>query len=105
MTLQKGRSRIPSEPFDTPKREFFSAICHFKKEKKNICLTSYTVKIKSKGKKNVVALSTSRILHGKTIDDGKEKPQIIKFFDFTKGGTDIVDQLNDYYTTRSKSCR
>ena len=31
--------------------------------------------------------------------------QIIKFYNFTKGGTDIVDQLNDYYTTRSKSCR
>ena len=44
-------------------------------------------------------------MHGKTIDDGKEKPQTIKFYDFTKGGTDIVDQLNDYYTTRSKSCR
>ena len=43
-------------------------------------------------------------LHGKKIDDGKEKPQIIKFYDLTKGGNDIVDQLNDYYTTRSKSC-
>ena len=40
-----------------------------------------------------------------TIDDGKEKLQIIKFYDFTKGGTDIADQLNDYTTTRSKSCR
>ena len=69
-----------------------------------MCLASYTIKIKSKGNKNVVLLSISRPLHGKTIDDGKEKPQIIKFYDFTKGGTDIVDQLNDYYTTRSKSC-
>ena len=33
----------------------------------------------------------------------KKSPK--KFYDFTKGGTDIVDQLNDYYTTRSKSCR
>ena len=41
----------------------------------------------------------------KTIDDGKEKLQIIKFYYFTKGGTDMVDQMNDYYTTRSKSCR
>ena len=52
----------------------------------------------------LIALSISRPLHGKAIDDGKEKPQIIKFYDFTKGGTDIVDQLNDYYTTRLKSC-
>ena len=50
-------------------------------------------------------LSTSRPLHGKGIDDGKEKPQIIKLYDFIKPGMDIVDQLDDYYTTRSKSCR
>ena len=41
-TLQKERSGIPSELFDTHKIE---------KEKKNIFNTSYTVKIKSKGKK------------------------------------------------------
>ena len=44
-------------------------------------------------------------MDGKAIDDGKGKTQIIKFYDFTEGGTDIVDQLNDCYTTRSKSCR
>ena len=66
---------------------------------------SNTVKAKSKGKTNVAVFSNSRPLHGKTIDDGKEKPQIIKLYDFTKGGTDIVDQLNDYYTVQSKSLR
>ena len=59
-TLQKGRSRILSELFDTQNREISSATCHFEKEKKNIWLTSYTVKTKSKGKKNVAVLSTSR---------------------------------------------
>ena len=44
-------------------------------------------------------------MHEKTIVDGKEKPQIIKFYDFIKGGTDIVEQLKNYYSTRSKSCR
>ena len=100
-TLQKGRRRIPSDLFETQNRDIFSANFHFEKEKKNIFLTSYTVKTKSKRKKNSAVLSTSRPLHGKTIDDGKEKPRIIKFYDFTKGGKDIVDQLNDYYTTRS----
>ena len=103
--LQKGRSGIPSELFGTKNREIFSATFHFEKEKKNIYLTSYTVQAKSKVKKNVVALSTSRPSHGKTIDDGKGKPQIIKFYDLKKGRADIVDQLNYYYTTRSKSCR
>ena len=104
-TLQKERSGIPSDLFDTQNREIFSATCYFEKEKKNICLTFYTVKTKSKGKKNVVVLSTSRPLHGKTIDDGKGQPQIIKFYDLTKSRTGIVDQLNDYCTTKSKSCR
>ena len=31
--------------------EGFSTTCHFEKEKKNIFLTSYTAKTKSKGKK------------------------------------------------------
>ena len=75
-----------------------------KKGKKNIYLTSYTIKTKSREMKNVVVSSTSRLLHGKTIDDGKEKSKIITFYDFVKGRMDIVDQLNDYYTTRSKSC-
>ena len=104
-TLQKGRRGIPSELFETQNRDIFSATFHFEKEKKNIFLTPYTVKTKSKRKKNSVVLSTSRPLHGETIDDGKEKPRIITFYDFTKGGKDIVDQLNDYYTTRSKPCR
>ena len=60
-------------------------------------------KVKRKEKYCVIDLQT--INYGKTIDDGKEKPQIINFYDFTKGGTDIVDQLNDCYTTTSKSCR
>ena len=64
----------------------------------------YTVKTKPKGK-NIAVLSTFCALHGKTIDDGKQKPQIIKLYYFTKGGTYIIDQLTDYYTTRAKSCR
>ena len=72
--------------------------CHFEKDMKDIVFMSYNVKTKSKGKKNVVVLSTSRLLHRKTIDDDKEKPQIIKFYDFTKGGTGTIDQLNNYYT-------
>ena len=48
-------------------------------------------------------LSTSSPLQSKTIDDGKEKSRIIKFYDFTKGGKDIVYHLNDHCTARSKS--
>ena len=37
-----------------------------------------------------------------TYDDNKSKPQIFKFYDFSKGGTDIFDQINDYFTTIAK---
>ena len=99
-TLQKGKSQIPHELFDTQNKEILVKLIILKGRRGTFFLASYTVKTKSKGKKNVMVLSTYRSLHGKTIDDGKEKPQILKFYDFTKGGTDIVDHLNDCYTTR-----
>ena len=48
-------------------------------------------------------LSTSRSPHLEMIDDSKEKPEIVKLYDFSKGGPDTVDQLDDYYTTQPKS--
>ena len=48
-------------------------------------------------------LSTMRPIPGITKDNGKSKPAIMKFYDFTKGGTDIVDQLNDYYICRART--
>ena len=46
-----------------------------------------------------------RPLNGITRDDNKQKPGTYKFYDFTKCRTDIVDQLNEYYTVRSQSNR
>ena len=50
-------------------------------------------------------MSTMRPLMGVTKDDGKSKPAIIKFYDFTKRGTDIVDQRMAKYTTKSYTRR
>ena len=47
-------------------------------------------------------LRTAGPLHGKTIDDDKEKPQTIKFYNFTKDGTDIVDYAIKYFTHQIK---
>ena len=46
-----------------------------------------------------------RPLNDITRDNNKQKPDMYKFYDFVKGGTDIVDQLNDYYTVRYQSNR
>ena len=68
-------------------------------------LSSYTVQAKSKSIKNVVILPTTRPMHSCTKDFNKSNSQIFKFYDLTKGGTDIVDQMNNYFTTRAKSLR
>ena len=104
-TLNHNRQGIPTELKNTSEREEFSVTCHYESLKKDLCLLSYTVKTKSSSKKNVLLLSTMRPLNGITRDDNKQKPGIYKFYDFTKCGTDIVDQLNEYYTVRSQSNR
>ena len=63
------------------------------------------MQIKSKDKKDVAILSTTRPMHSYAKYDIISKPQIFKFNDFRKDGTDIVDEINYYFTTRSKSLR
>ena len=57
-----------------------------------LTLTSYVTKPKSGKKKYVVVMTTIQPFDGITTDDHKTKPSIMKVNDFTKGGTDIVDQ-------------
>ena len=104
-TMEAKRIGIPSELEDTKGCEVSSTTCHFEKKDKNLCLNTYTVKTKSTDMKNVFMLSTLRPLKGITKDDQKEKPALYKLYDLTKGGTDIVDQLHDFYSTRLESLR
>ena len=59
-----------------PHRKNLSTTIHFDEEKKDLILMSYNVKAKSKGKKNVLMLTTMRPCLGITKDDGKEKPTL-----------------------------
>ena len=52
-----------------------------------------------------MVLSTLNPILGLTKDDGKSKPVIIKFYHFTKGGTDIVDQIMEKHTVKPKSSK
>ena len=79
----------------------FESTMHWEKTEGDLSLCTYTTKSKSKGKKNVLVLSTMRPLMGITRDDGKQKPAIIKFYDFTKGGTDVMDQKISKYSCKS----
>ena len=51
----------------------------------------------------MLLLSTLDPILGVTKDDEKQKPVLYKLYDFTKGGTDIVDQKMGTYTVKSKS--
>ena len=64
-------------------------------------ISSYVVK-SSKGKKNVLLLSTLDPILGVTKDDEKQKTALYKLYE-GKGGTDIVDQKMGTYTVKSKS--
>ena len=52
-----------------------------------------------------MVLSTMLPLQGVTIDGGKKKPAKIKFYDFMKGRTNILDQINDFHTCRTQTYR
>ena len=99
-TIQSNRVGIPSAVKAVDERELNSYDLYWRNDGK--CnLSSYVVKT-SKGKKNVLLLSTVEPLLGVTKDD-KQKPALYKLYDFTKGGTDIIDQKMGAYTTKSKS--
>ena len=104
-TVNTTRIGIPDELKTATDRDECSATCHFESKEKTVCLITYILKTKSKGKENVLLLSTVRPVKKKTKDDKKDKPAIYKLYDFTKGATDIMDQMNDFYTTHAKTCR
>ena len=57
-TLNTTRNGVPDELKKAEERDKFSATCHFEVQNGNLCLNSYTVKTKSKDKKNVLLLTT-----------------------------------------------
>ena len=78
-TLNLNHTGIPYELKNPKDKEEFSGTCHFKRENRNLCPSSYTMKSKSKGKKNVLFLSTVRPMRKKTGDDHKKSLPYIRF--------------------------
>ena len=104
-TLQINRKGIPAEIKQLEGREEFSYKIIWNTENINITMHSYVVRTKSTGPRNVLLLTSMKPIIGTTTDDKKKKPAILKLYDFTKGGTDIVDQRAQTYTTKAKSNR
>uniref|UniRef100_A0A2P2I3U3 PiggyBac transposable element-derived protein 3 n=1 Tax=Hirondellea gigas TaxID=1518452 RepID=A0A2P2I3U3_9CRUS len=86
-------------------RECNSYKVFWEKEKGKMSIHSYVAKTKGTGMKNLLVLSTLPPILGTTKDDGKDKPALHKFYDFSKGGTDIVDERIGSYSVSTKSKR
>ena len=100
-TMQSNRKGIPAEMLDYKHREDLSSEIYWQKDGP-LSLSSYVVKTQS-GKKNVIMLTTLNQILGTTKDDNRNKLALYKLYDFTKGGTDIVDQRMAFHTCKTKS--
>ena len=101
--MKSNRVGIPPEIKDVSQREIDSYGIYWD-ESGNMNISSYVVKTSS-GKINILMLSTLLPLLGTTKDDGKKKPALYKLYDFTEGGTDVVDQKVGAYSVKLKSKR
>ena len=99
MIMKTGRRGIPKELLDVKDREVHSKTMHYELTEKDLALCTYTTLPKSGSKKNVVVLTTCRPLRGQTKDD-KAKPSVYKLYDFTKVGTDIMDQKVEKFSAK-----
>lgn len=96
-TLRKNKKEIPSQ-FLNPKRKIHSSLFGFQK---SCTLLSYV----PRKRKHVILLSTFH--HDAAVDTTTEKslPEIIKFYNLTKGGVDVVDQMCASYNCSRNSRR
>ena len=103
-TIQTTRKVIPKELRETSKRDINSYEVLWNDSGK-LVLNSYIVNTKSTGKKNVIILTTVKPILRTSKHGPKLKPAIYKQYDYTKGGTDIIDQRMSFYSCKAKSRR
>lgn len=96
-TLRANKKDIPTEFRPNKYREVFSSIHGFCK---NLTLVSYV----PKPKRSVILLSTE---HHLDLCDEKnnKKPEIIQFYNKTKGGVDCLDMMLGNYSCKRKNLR
>lgn len=98
-TLRKNKKEIPTQLLQTKNRPEKSTIFAFQE---NVTMVSYV----PKKNKNVLLLST--LHHTDTIDEStgdQRKPEIITFYNLTKGGVDVADELSSNYNVSRNSRR
>lgn len=100
MTLKKNKREIPTCFLDTKNRQICSTKFGFGDN--NCLLLSYVPK---KGK-NVMMLSTMHTQGDIDPNSGHKKlPEVISFYNMSKGGVDVVDELKGEYSVSRNSHR
>lgn len=97
--MRKNKKEIPPIFLISRNRKVYSSMYGFQKE---TTIVSYT----PKKKRNVVLLSTMH--NDDAIDPSTgelKKPEIITFYNLTKGAVDVVDEMSATYSTARKSNR
>jgi len=92
-TIRKNKRQLPIEFTSTKNRPIYTSYFGFSEEK--VTIVSYTPK------KNKIVLLLSTMHHSSTINESiKEikKPEIITFYNCTKGAVDTMDKKTENYT-------
>lgn len=98
-TLRKNKRQIPKDFVIVKGRNINSSLFGFQK---NFTIVSYAPK------KNKVVLCISTVHHDDAIDNqtgDKQKPDIISFYNNTKYGVDVVDQMCAQYNVARNTTR
>lgn len=95
-TLRKNKREIPKEFLPSRNRDEGSTIHGFTKD---LTLVSYVPK------KGRAVILVSSMHHTPLIDEETKKPEIIIFYNDTKGGVDALDEKCTVYSTSRKTCR
>jgi len=98
-TIKKNKREIPKEFLVTKNRELCSSYFGFQN---NMSIVSYMPK------KNKIVLVLSTMHSSKTIDESSglaKKPEIITFYNATKGAVDNMDRMTENYTVARRSNR
>lgn len=94
-TLKKNKRQVPPQFVNTKKRPLGESLYGFRE---NCTLLSYVPK-----KNKVVLLISS--MHNTAQVNESNKPEIIDFYNSTKGGVDTVDQMKGHFSVSRVSCR
>lgn len=98
-TIRKNKTEIPPFFIEVKNRPVTSSVFGFKED---LVLVSYA----PKKNKVVLLLSTMHRTDKIDVDSGEaHKPEILTFYNLTKGGVDVVDELKQLYSVARVSNR